>query len=182
MLQRPLESANWGGGWVRGLARGGQMALGFATALSGGPQGWVGMIGVCPGQESSGDSRKDSSLYRVPILVRRSALLVPVGAATTALARAAWDVPAALGARPSGERLERMRRSPRFHDGAFHNEVDARIAPAADTGNIMRDMVFGKEKRRPRLAVPLMAPSFDAPPLDGLRVTWLGHATALVEL
>src|SRR5690242_15115885 len=84
------------------------MALGFATALSGGPQGWVGMIGVCPGQESSGDSRKYSSLYRVPILVRRSALRGPVGAATTALDRAAWDVPAELGARPSGERLERM--------------------------------------------------------------------------
>jgi L-ascorbate metabolism protein UlaG (beta-lactamase superfamily) len=118
----------------------------------------------------------------MPTLVRRSALLVPVGAATTALARVAWDLPAALGGRPSGERLERMRRSPRFHDGAFHNEVDARIAPAADTGNILRDMVFGKERRRPRSAVPLMVPSFDSPPADGLRVSWFGHATALVEL
>src|SRR2546425_9109796 len=108
----------------------------------------------------------------MPTLVRRSALLVPVGAATTALARAAWDVPAALGARPSGERLERLRRSPRFHDGVFHNEVDARIAPPADAPNILRAMVFGKERRRPRSPIPLIVPSatdLAAPPTDGLR-------------
>jgi L-ascorbate metabolism protein UlaG (beta-lactamase superfamily) len=121
----------------------------------------------------------------MPLLVRRSALLVPVGAATTALARAAWDVPAALGGRPTGERLERMRRSPRFRDGAFHNEIDASIAPVGDAPNIVREMVFGRERRRPRSPVPLRSPApadLAAPPLDGLRVTWLGHSTALVEL
>src|SRR6266540_890665 len=110
------------------------------------------------------------------MLVRRSALLVPVGAATAALGRAVWDVPAALGGRPAGERLERMRRSPRFHDGVFHNAAEARIAPAGDTPNIMRDMVFGKEQRRPRSPVPVVVPSaadLAAPPADGLRVTWL---------
>jgi L-ascorbate metabolism protein UlaG (beta-lactamase superfamily) len=124
-------------------------------------------------------------VYRMPTLVRRSALLVPVGAATTALARAAWDVPAALGGRPSGERLERMRRSPRFRDGAFHNETEAHIAPAGETPNILRDMVFGRERRRPRSPVPVVVPTaaeLATPPADGLRLTWLGHATALVEL
>lgn len=120
--------------------------------------------------------------YRVPTVVRRSALLVPVGAATTALARAVWEVPAAFGARPAGERLERMRRSPRFRDGVFHNETQARVAPAGDTPSIVRELVFGKERRRPRKPVPLMVPELDSPPADGLRVTWMGHATALVEL
>jgi L-ascorbate metabolism protein UlaG (beta-lactamase superfamily) len=122
---------------------------------------------------------------RMPTLVRRSAFLVPVGAATTALARAAWDVPAALGARAVGERLERMRRSPRYRDGMFHNEVEAKIAPPAETPNILREIVFGKERRRPRSPVPLITPSatdLAAPPADGLRLTWLGHATALVEV
>ncbi|HEV8555273.1 MAG TPA: MBL fold metallo-hydrolase [Actinophytocola sp.] len=123
-------------------------------------------------------------MYRLPAVVRRSALLVPVGAAT-ALARAAWDVPAALGARPAGARLDRMLASPRFRDGAFHNEVPAGIAAASSGPGILREMVRGKEIRRPRGPVPLMAPDASelaAPPADGLRVTWLGHATALVEI
>ncbi|HEV2779667.1 MAG TPA: MBL fold metallo-hydrolase [Actinophytocola sp.] len=120
----------------------------------------------------------------MPILVRRSALLVPV-AATTALARAAWEVPAALGGRPAGERLERMRRSPRFRDGVFHNAIPAGIAPTSSGPTILRELLFGKEIRRPRKPVPVVTPSLAelaAPPADGLRVTWLGHATALVEL
>ena len=123
-------------------------------------------------------------MYRLPTRVRRSALLVPVGAAT-ALARAAWDVPAALGARPAGARLERMLQSPRFHDGTFHNEVPASIAPASSGPGILREMIRGKEIRRPRQPVPVVAPSateLAEPPAGGLRVTWLGHATALVEL
>lgn len=123
-------------------------------------------------------------MHRVPALVRRSALLVPVGAGA-ALARALWDMPAALGGRPSGARLERMRRSPRYRDGAFHNEVPASIAPPASGPGILREMVFGREPRRPRSAVPIVTPSpvdLATPPADGLRLTWLGHATALVEL
>lgn len=117
-------------------------------------------------------------------LVRRSALLVPVGAGA-ALAKAVWDVPAALGGRPSGDRLERMRRSPRFRDGAFHNEVPASIAPPSSGPVILREVVFGRGPRRPRSPVPIVASSLAdlaAPPTDGLRLTWLGHATALIEL
>ncbi len=114
-------------------------------------------------------------------VVRRSALLVPVGAGA-AIMRAGWQVPAAVGGRPEGERLARMRRSPHFRDGQFHNTVPASIAPPSSGPGIMREMLFGKELRKPSRPVPLVVPSFDAPPVDGLRVTWLGHATVLVEL
>jgi L-ascorbate metabolism protein UlaG (beta-lactamase superfamily) len=120
-------------------------------------------------------------VYRLSTLIRRSALLVPVAGAT-ALARAAWDVPAALGARPSGARLERMLASPRFSGGVFHNEVPASIAPAANTPAIAREMYRGRGTRRPRRPIPVLAPDFAAPPADGVRVTWFGHATALVEI
>jgi L-ascorbate metabolism protein UlaG (beta-lactamase superfamily) len=116
---------------------------------------------------------------RLSDVVRRSALLVPVGAGA-AIMRAGWQVPAAIGGRPEGARLARMRRSPHFRDGQFHNTVPASIAPPS--GNVVREMLFGKELRKPARPVPLVAPSFDEPPADGLRVTWLGHATVLVEL
>lgn len=124
-------------------------------------------------------------MFRIPDLVRRSALLIPVGAATTALARAAWDLPAALGARPSGARLERMRRSPRYRDGAFHNEVPASIAPVSSGPAFFRAMASGWRERRPARGMPLVRPSSAAlasSPPHGLRLTWLGHATALVEV
>ncbi|HEY7597606.1 MAG TPA: MBL fold metallo-hydrolase [Actinophytocola sp.] len=118
---------------------------------------------------------------RLNDVVRRSALLVPVGAGA-ALMRAGWQVPAAIGGRPQGARLARMRRSPHYRDGQFHNTVPASIAPPSSGPEIFREMVFGKELRKPAQPVPLVVPSFDAPPADGLRVTWLGHATVLVEL
>jgi L-ascorbate metabolism protein UlaG (beta-lactamase superfamily) len=117
-------------------------------------------------------------VFRLPLLVRRSALLVPV-------ARAVRDLPAALGARPAGARLERIRHSPRYHDGAFHNEVPASIAPASSGPSIIRELARERQSRRPRRAVPIITPSaadLAAAPAGGLRLSWLGHATALVEL
>ena len=113
-------------------------------------------------------------------LVRRSALLAPVGALVGAGAFAGWRVPTAIGGQPRGARLERMRRSPNFRDGAFHNTVSAVVG--APSSGAMRDLVFGKEVRRPTQPVPLVgAPDFTTG-VDGLRVSWLGHATVLVEL
>lgn len=109
-------------------------------------------------------------------LVRLSALLVPVGA----LVSAGRQVPAAIGGRPQGERLARMRQSPHFRDGQFHNDVATAVAGPPPSG-AMRDLVLGKEERRPRQPVPLVgAPEFTG--FDGLRVSWLGHATVLAEL
>jgi len=45
---------------------------------------------------------------------------------------------------------------------------------------IFREMVFGKEKRRPGSPVPIMVPSF--PSHDTLRAVWFGHASTLVEI
>jgi L-ascorbate metabolism protein UlaG (beta-lactamase superfamily) len=113
-------------------------------------------------------------------IVRRSALALPIGALVGAGVGAGWQVPAAIGGQPKGERLERMRRSPQYRDGAFHNTVEAVVG--TPPSNAFRDMLFGKEVRRPRHAVPLVgAPDFTTD-VEGLRVSWLGHATALVEI
>ncbi|MFL6122412.1 MBL fold metallo-hydrolase [Actinophytocola sp.] len=113
-------------------------------------------------------------------LVRRSALLAPVGALVGAGAFAGWQVPVAIGGQAKGARLERMRRSPHFRDGAFHNTESARVG--TPSSGAVRDLVFGKEVRRPTRPVPLVgAPDF-ATDVDGLRVSWLGHATVLVEM
>ena len=45
--------------------------------------------------------------------------------------------------------------------------------------------IFGKEERVPKGTIPvarLDGAAFESPPADGLRLTWMGHSSVLVEL
>ncbi|MEU5908101.1 MBL fold metallo-hydrolase [Micromonospora sp. NPDC047467] len=106
-------------------------------------------------------------------------------AGLAALAGLAWvarDVPAALGGRLTGARAERAARSPQFRDGTFHNQAGSTPMMAADPGrNLLRELIFGKQKRRPTAPVPLLRPA--APQAaDELTIVWYGHASALIEI
>ncbi|MET8350268.1 MULTISPECIES: MBL fold metallo-hydrolase [unclassified Micromonospora] len=110
-------------------------------------------------------------------------------AGLAALAGLAWvarDVPAALGGRLAGARADRAARSPQFRDGTFHNQAGTRTMVAAEPGrNLLRELIFGKQKRRPSTSVPLLRPA-DEPATTGtdreLGIIWYGHASALVEI
>ncbi|PPK64025.1 MBL fold metallo-hydrolase [Actinokineospora auranticolor] len=102
--------------------------------------------------------------------------------AALGLAGLAWvvrDIPVAMGRRASGERAERMARSPQFRDGTFHNRASTRSVSPADLRSTIREYQCGG-RRRPAGPIPLVDP---APPVSaGLHITWHGHATALVEV
>lgn len=90
----------------------------------------------------------------------------------------------ALGARPSGERLARMQRSPQFKDGVFHNSVPTTMLIPGGTWNTVRGQ-FGSEQRVPPGPLPVVTRTpndYAKPPASGLRVTWFGHATTLIEV
>ncbi|MFC4007174.1 MBL fold metallo-hydrolase [Nonomuraea purpurea] len=106
-----------------------------------------------------------------------------------ALAAAGWvlrEVPAELGVRPltSGpDRVARIRRSPQFVNGAFANPMPEPTTmmttpPVGLVGELAKD----RQQRRPAGLIPMRIPPSDAPPADGLRATWYGHASTLVEL
>ncbi|MER6830360.1 MBL fold metallo-hydrolase [Streptosporangium sp. NPDC000563] len=103
-----------------------------------------------------------------------------------ALAAAGWalkDIPAELGGRAEGERLERMRRSPQFHDGVFRNSMPGGFVPSAQsTREVVRNMVRNREERRPAVPVPVVTSPLGGPSPAGLSVIWYGHATALLEI
>ncbi|MDG4780361.1 MBL fold metallo-hydrolase [Micromonospora sp. WMMD961] len=108
-------------------------------------------------------------------------------AGLAALAGLAWvarDVPAALGGRLSGARAERAARSPQFHDGTFHNQAGTRTMVAEPGRNLLRELIFGKQKRRPTTPVPLLRPSerAGADAADELNIVWYGHASTLIEI
>jgi L-ascorbate metabolism protein UlaG (beta-lactamase superfamily) len=92
---------------------------------------------------------------------------------------------AAFGARASGERLARMKRSPQYRDGKFHNSVPTNQVLPGQMWKTLRHHVTGKEQRVPPGPLPVVSRTpadFAAAPASGLRVTWFGHATTLIEI
>ncbi|MGL4743390.1 MAG: MBL fold metallo-hydrolase [Phycicoccus sp.] len=116
-------------------------------------------------------------------MTRLDRLALAAGAATAlgALAVAGRDLGAALGARPSGERLERMTRSPQFRGGTFRNTRRGTTSVPADQRGIVRRMRENAPLRHPPVPVPVVSARRD-PATTGLHVTWFGHASCLVEL
>lgn len=86
-----------------------------------------------------------------------------------------------FGKTPGDERLERMQRSPQWRDGAFRN---AQPSFSGGSPASIWEWFFGdKDLRQPDAPVPLVRRSradFEKP--QDLRLTWLGHATTLVEI
>ena len=91
----------------------------------------------------------------------------------------------ALGAAPDGDRLARIQRSPNYRDGSFRNPVESRLGTEGTTLKVLRQWLLGREQRNPPGAIPIVSltrENFAQPPVSGLRATWLGHSTVLVEI
>jgi L-ascorbate metabolism protein UlaG (beta-lactamase superfamily) len=91
---------------------------------------------------------------------------------------------ASLGGRVTGARLDRARRSPQFADGRFRNAQNTRMATAS-MREMARRQFFGDEQREPLGPVPVIvrtARDYATPPASGLRATWIGWSSVLVEI
>lgn len=93
---------------------------------------------------------------------------------------------ASLGAASRGARKERIVASPRFVDGKFRNtDPAASLALArSDVWKTTGEFVFGGAARKPKGTIPILRPheAWAVPDETGLRVSWLGHSTILLEI
>jgi L-ascorbate metabolism protein UlaG (beta-lactamase superfamily) len=90
----------------------------------------------------------------------------------------------AFGGSPSAATLHRMRASPRFVGDHFVN-VEATSLMKAGSGSATWSWFVGTELRSPICPLPLVtdtAARLAKPPSSGLRITWLGHSTTLIEI
>jgi L-ascorbate metabolism protein UlaG (beta-lactamase superfamily) len=91
-----------------------------------------------------------------------------------------------LGRRPEGARLERIQASPRWDGERFRNVHP--ILPGLRVANAamptLGEFLCGGERRVPRGPLPSRSPleAWRRPPDTGLRATWLGHSTVLIEI
>lgn len=90
-----------------------------------------------------------------------------------------------LGAKAQGLRLERMHASPMWHGDGFRNihPVLAGLRDASAGRPSLGDFLCGGERRVPRGPLPSLDPREAwSRSSGGLRATWLGHSTVLVEI
>jgi L-ascorbate metabolism protein UlaG (beta-lactamase superfamily) len=88
-----------------------------------------------------------------------------------------------MGKRADGARLERMRGSAQWADGVFENPQPLWNDPWGMISEIFSTSDYGSPDEREPLPVVQPDPaSFESAPPTGLRVTWLGHSTLLVEI
>ena len=91
-----------------------------------------------------------------------------------------------LGARAEGLRLERMQASPQWRDGSFRNIAPVRAGLRDPTAKFpsLADFLCGGTRRVPTAPLPAQDPRADwlRAPDTGLRATWLGHSTVLLEI
>jgi L-ascorbate metabolism protein UlaG (beta-lactamase superfamily) len=91
-----------------------------------------------------------------------------------------------MGTRAGGARLERMKASALWAGDRFQN-VHPVLPNLRDPGVPMpslKDFIRGGERRVPRGPLPSTSPlnAWAKEPQSGLRVTWLGHSTMLIEI
>lgn len=90
-----------------------------------------------------------------------------------------------FGRSPTGARLERMKASPLFAGGTFKNPSGAGLGLQRGTAlSTMGEYFFGGARRMPPAPLPSESPidRWMRPADSGLRATWLGHSTVLVEI
>jgi L-ascorbate metabolism protein UlaG (beta-lactamase superfamily) len=86
-----------------------------------------------------------------------------------------------FGEHASGERLARMERSPEWHDGEFRNPQPM----WNDMLAALRRGLSGVPDNEPAAPVPVVRTDpavLAAAPASGLRVTWFGHSSTLLEV
>jgi len=91
-----------------------------------------------------------------------------------------------LGKRAAGERLERMQASPAWAGDRFRNvhPIPPGLRDATVPMPSLTDFICGGERRVPSGPLPSMSPleTWRKKPQSGLRITWLGHSTMLIEI
>src|SRR5689334_17755541 len=90
-----------------------------------------------------------------------------------------------IGAQATGLRLERMKGSSRYIDGAFRNT--SQVAPGLKKGTIaptITEFLCGGQRRTPPAPLPSLNPTslWARRQETSLRATWLGHSTVLLEM
>lgn len=91
---------------------------------------------------------------------------------------------ASFGTAPSGARLERIKKSPQYKDGAFQNQSPTPTFTGGGTFySVMVDFLFGKHERKtPDYVLPSVKRDLKVTPSAKPELTWFGHSSYLIQI
>jgi L-ascorbate metabolism protein UlaG (beta-lactamase superfamily) len=115
------------------------------------------------------NKRANSSVFLVMLLVCGTSLASHAG------------VLESFGGKPKGARLQRMEASPQWLDGNFINPQPLRNS----LWGMVSEGLHASDFRRPKVPLPIDTTTLRklrSPPVSGLRATWFGHSTSLIEI
>ena len=83
----------------------------------------------------------------------------------------------------NGLRRERTHASARWRDGTFHNSLVERAELDGASLPVIGEWLFKRGQRVPKAPLPILRPhqAWGRAVDTGLRATWLGHSTVLLE-
>jgi L-ascorbate metabolism protein UlaG (beta-lactamase superfamily) len=89
-----------------------------------------------------------------------------------------------FGAKPTGERLNRIYKSPNFRQGAFQNVSPTPIlAPGYNYWNILTEALFkSSARKRPGVQLPSMKTDLKLLPIDANLLVWFGHSSYFMQI
>lgn len=86
-----------------------------------------------------------------------------------------------FGKKASGERLERIRKSPNYRDGAFRNEVETQTLTVSGW-KMMRNMFKSHPNTKPSEPLPVVRTDLRILPPDSNCIVWFGHSSYLLQI
>jgi L-ascorbate metabolism protein UlaG (beta-lactamase superfamily) len=92
---------------------------------------------------------------------------------------------ASFGALSLASRQSRFEASPEWRDGRFQNPQVTGVMKASQSWSVLTEWLTGKQQRVPPGPLPLFGKTAEVlgqPPGTGLRLTWFGHSSTLIEL
>lgn len=107
----------------------------------------------------------------------------PVAVAVLFLAAVLFMRRPAFGRSPKGARLERIRKSPGYRDGAFRNQCPTpHIVTGKSRLRVMLDFLFGKRQgNRPESPLPAVRSDLKNLPPDEELLVWFGHSSYFIQ-
>jgi len=102
------------------------------------------------------------------------------------MAMMSYSLPGCASAIESNEFDEKYGHSPNYYNGKFHNLIKTHEGRKPGTFfDMVGEIVSGDQQREPTFELPvnqLDTYFFESSRTDGLRVTWMGHSSVLVEI
>jgi L-ascorbate metabolism protein UlaG (beta-lactamase superfamily) len=116
-------------------------------------------------------------------ILKKAMLIIFLTLAVVALITFLFMQQASFGKAPSGARLERIKKSAQYHDGAFQNQSPTPTFTGGGTFFIvMNDFLFGKHERKaPDYILPSLKRDLKVTPTHKPEITWFGHSSYLIQ-